>query len=291
MPVEKKLEVGVINVTAHPHTPETYIKLFKAASKIGAVKIRGNSFAELCHVTPESSTNLIYAEIYKYTDIDASSSWFNKLTSKLATQEEIDSITIPDEYKPNAAKFSVYLYPEKHLIFYESYYDTHSLGPKSATDFFGNLFKKEEIQNQFGVINVFHIPEKQLVDQIISSRNKELLYMTFTRPNPDSLEEMENELLDSMNDRNVAEITQEYKSTENEFIKMDNKLTLLSRIAAKNGILRTKIKNPNGSKTEISTASHPFKRQSYYDPKVTLSTEHFKSIVVGLIEKTKEWLN
>lgn len=286
---QKKMQIGVVNITIHPHTAQDYMNLISLATKVGAVKVRGNTYAELKH--PEIDDNLYYAEIYKYTDIDKNSAWYNKAKQKLATPDELEALIIPDNMAPNAGKFSLYFYPERHLIFYQAYYQNQTLSPNLVINFFERLFAHEKIKAQYGVVNVTHVPEKMLVEDLISNSSKETLRLELTRPNPDSLEEVEREVMARMNSRNVAVHKEEYKAIDDTFINMDDEMKTITRIAARNGKVTSKIKLPNGSKSIISTKNFPFSKVEYYDDKTISEVSMLKSVVTSLISTIRDWLN
>lgn len=286
---QRKLQLGVVNITIHPHTANDYVDLLNLSAKVGAVQIRGTTYAELKH--PEFVDDFLYAEIYKYTDIDKSSSWYNKSSEKLATPEEVDAIAIPDNLAPNAGKFSVYFYPRKHLIFYQSYYQNQKLSPNQVVTVFENLFSHHKIKSKYGIVNVTHVPEKKKVEELISNTQKETLQFELTRPNPDSLEEVEREIMERMNNRNVAVHRQEYKSIDNTFIEMDEDMKTLARVAAKNGKVTSRVKESNGAKTILSTQAFPFTVTEYFDDKIIGEIDMFKKVVNNLLSRVSEWLN
>ncbi|GAC04045.1 DUF4747 family protein [Paraglaciecola chathamensis] len=291
MAVNNKLQLGVINITVHPHTQDDYIELLQSASKIGAVKVRGTTYCELRHVEVDEAEGLVYCEVYKYTDIDKDAPWYNTNTLKLATEDEVKMLNIPDDYKPNAGKFSLYLYPKKHVIFYQSYYRNTEFSSKMAVNFFDNLFGVASITKKFGVVNVTHVPEKQKVSEFIDYSHKEQLSIILTRPNPDSLADVEKKLLERMNSRNVAEYKEDYKAIESKEISLDDDLKNTIRIASKNGYATTKVRLPNGAKKILSTRDYPYSYTEYFDPKEINETVMFKESVKKLIDKITDWLN
>ena len=292
----KKITVGVINVTIHPHTKELYIKLLKQAQIVGAVPIRASDAGMLCHVSEKNervkskSIKLVTGEIYKFTNIEIDGEWFHMTKEAMADEKELQHIEIPDEMKPNASKFSFCFYPEKHLLFYEGYYKGKNFSPYIALRFFENLFNSKQIKGEFGQVEVTHIPDSQKVNEIIGAKHKKLLKLKFTRPNPDSLSEAERKFLRTMNDRNVAKIEQEYKSIEGQDIEMDQELTQLSRIAARNGELLTKIVDHDGHPAELSTKSYPLIIKEYFDSDKTIQEYKFKLVVNSLISTVSKWL-
>jgi hypothetical protein len=291
MAIEKKVELGAINITVHPHSINDYIELFQKASKAGAIKVRGTTYCELRHVEVDEKEGLVYAEIYKYTDIDKNAPWYNTKTLKLATDTEVENINIPEDYKPNAGKFSLYLYPKKHIIFYQSYYKNSNFSSTMAVAFFENLFAKPSLIKHFGIVNVTHIPEKQKVSEIIDYANKESLTLNFSRPNPDSLADVERQLLEQMNHRNVKEYNQQFKAIDEQSLVFDEPLKTMTKIASKNGFASIKVKLPNGAKKIISTKDHPFSFTEYYDPQEINETAKFKVVVLALIDRITDWLS
>lgn len=137
MSKDKKIIIGAINITIQPHTPETYISLFRDAYQLKRpANVHGDQFAILSAVykleRDQKEPGPITGDIFKFTNINLASQWFNIETNDFATEEEVNDVNIPENLKPNTSRFSYIFFPEQHLFFYEGYYDGNTLAPSNA---------------------------------------------------------------------------------------------------------------------------------------------------------------
>lgn len=291
---EKKLQFGAINVTMQPHTPQKYIDLFKAVNKLGsAVHIAGDQYGLLAGVfkvdTGKKYPCPINGDIYRFTNINKNSQWFNTLTNGFATDNEVDGVVIPEYLKPNSTRFSYIFYPEQHLVFYESYFDGNCMGPSKATKFFQNLFSQEVIVKKFGKIEVTHIPDKSELEQALSIPIKEKISFKLTVPNSDSLAKAERLFMKRMNKMNAETFDASYKAKRGLSIELDEDLTQMAYISAKNGSCSIKGRGHDARPVEYTTAKHPFQHTQYYDPDIESAYESFLREATSLKDEVLKW--
>lgn len=280
MPREKKIELGAINITMHPHSPERYVDLFKKVKNLKKMQhIRSDKYGMLTSVQyldkKKGKTSPITGDLYRFTNIKVDGDWFNIDTYDKAEDDELGEIKIPNNLKPNSSRFSYLFFPEDHLLFYESYYDSHSLGPSNATKLVESLFNQQEITAKYGKIEVTHIPCIDALSKALGMKKLERLQLHISRPNPDDQSKAERKFLRRMNDLKVAEQKQEYKAQSGESIELDEELRTLTNIAARNGEVAAKGKDELSKPVTYSTSKHPWSDKIYYDPGVESAFDMF----------------
>lgn len=277
---EKKIIVGAINITMQPHSPEMYVKLFKLAHKLRKIvklnKTTGGLLAGLAEYRfGDEKIKPIIGDIWRFTQINMDDPWVNIETNDIASDDELNSIVIPAHLRPNGSRFSYFFYPDKHIVFYESYYDKHSLAASVAEKFFRELFSLEEIVDKFGEVEVTHFPDIKGLEDALNIPFKKRVEAIFTRPNPDTFAKEEAVVLNRMKKKNVRRIEQTYISEKDKSINVDEELRIIAKIAAKNGSLTIKGRDFADKPVEYSTTSVPFMAKEYYEPKEEPLIWHF----------------
>ena len=270
---QRKMDIGAINITIHPHTPARYVDMFKLASRhCIQVKI---GFKHMALITGVNAYDIqlrdkpdapIQGDIVKFTDIDLDGPWLNLQSNQPAEESDLAGINIPEHLKPNMTRFRFVFFPEKHILFYEAYDRGTMLNPNVATRIFKNIFSTELIEKEYGVVNVTHLPKKDAVEEALRTPRISSLKFKITRPNSDHFNEQETELLENLTNMHVAEARIEYKAIKGDSIVMDTQMNNLAKIAAKNGKFDLKGKDNNNRPVNFSTASHPMVEPFFFNP-------------------------
>ncbi|OFC70081.1 DUF4747 family protein [Alteromonas confluentis] len=264
----KKMSYGAINITTHPHSPRTYVDLFEAAySMKKPIKVYGDTHILMTSCAPEKlgKEKFLLGEIYKFTQIDMDSNWFNLDTNTYASDDEVGQVKIPDNLFPNSQKFTFVFYPEQHLIFYESYVSGHRLAPSLAVNFFKYLFASEKLVEKFGDVDVVHVPSADVYNEMMRLPIKTVIEMDIRKPNPDTFAKTANKVKQRMQNINAASMQQTYKAEKGESLEVDEEITLFSRLAAKTGELFIKGRDALNKVVTYSTKKHPMIIDSTYD--------------------------
>jgi hypothetical protein len=299
MALSKKLVVGAINITIHPHSPKKYINLIKYAGKKQIpIKIRKNLFGSIGnvhslskHPHDENATPPIMGNIYKYIDIDIEGNWFDIETRDLASDKDKESIYIPKKLKPNLDMLSFIFYPDEHLMVYESYETKNSITPQYAEKIIRESLNSDELITQYGIVNVKHHPETDKVDEIINLKDITSIYLETRRPNPDGLNGAEVKFKKRMEKLNAKTEIREYKADDSETLKPDNELKTDIRIAARNGEASIIHIDDNSKKVTHSTKSHPLMRTDFYDPEKILLQHTFVNLANKIRKHLSVWVN
>lgn len=292
---EKKLIIGAVNITIQPHTPERYLELMKAVYRLRKpANISGDQFGLLAGMhklaRDQEEPGPITGDIFRYTDINRNAQWFNTDTNDFADDDDVEGINIPENLKPNSSRFSYIFFPDQHLIFYEGYYDGNSFGPANAERFFTRLLNADEIAEDFGRVEVTHVPERNTLESAIRLRQKEKIMMMVKRPNPDDHAETERRVMERMRARNVEKFEQSYKAVSGQSIEMDDELETMAHISARNGSFYLKGKDENNRPVEYSTKEHPMTVTHYYDPDSESAFALLERVCLDLKDRLIEWI-
>lgn len=278
MAKHEKIEIGALNITMQPHSPELYRKLFDQANKRRRpIRLNGDKRAILHGgigkvKSKQSKTGPVTGSIFRWTHIDMADDWYNMLTNEPATNEDLKGVNIPEYLRPNSSLFTYIFYPEGHKLFYEAKYPRHKLSPTIATKFFHELFKDDVLFNEFGRVDVTHVPAKETISEMMELTNKDSIVIEMTRPNPDNFSGRRSEIKDRYNKMNVARSTTEYRSKKGEDITPDDNLIAEANIAAENGSVAVSRLDEDGLRQTVSTKDHPMLEADYVESQPILRT-------------------
>ncbi|QSR73464.1 DUF4747 family protein [Aeromonas jandaei] len=295
MAKNKKIEFGAINITTHPHSPEMYLKLFRAARRLeSSARLRGDQFGRIGLIKKlddsQKEPGPIEGEILKFTDIDIEGEWFNVKSKSVATEDDMADIYIPENLKPNLSRFSFIFFPVEHILIYEGYYDGKTLPPTLAETFFEKILNHPELKDKFGPVFVTHIPEANIIDKMLSLKGITNLTLITKRPNPDDLITTERKVHDRLKKWNASQEERTLKSIDGDELHLDSELKLEAKVAAKNGIVELKHYNYEGVKKTLSTKDHPMRRTEYYNPDSVLSFEILREMAYTLKKEISAWM-
>ncbi|HCC2629967.1 TPA: DUF4747 family protein [Klebsiella quasipneumoniae] len=274
----KKLTYGAVNITMHPHSPEKYVELFRMARKNSEnINLRGDSYATLSFFYPykkgQSENEPFEGEVLKFTDIDVEGDWFNIVKKDVASDEEKGKIVIPENLKPNVARFSFVFLPASHLLVYEMQDKSRNLTPRQMSSFITGIFSNEKIIKKFGKINVTILTEPESVQRMLALKGITCINMVTRRPNPDDLASAESIMQKRFKRIGVIEEDKTYKSERGQEIKPDVELKQDALIASRNGEVSIRRVNEFGLVEVHASSDTPLQRVEPYDPDVTSVTD------------------
>ncbi len=274
----KKLAYGAVNITMHPHSPEKYVDLFRMARKnAGNINLRSDSFATLSYFYPykkgQAHSEPFEGEVLKYTDIDINGDWFDIVKKDIATDEEKERISIPENLKPNVARFSFVFLPASHLLVYEMQDKNRHLSSRQMESFLNGIFSDERIIGKFGKVNVTILTEPESVERMLSFKGITCINMITRRPNPDDLASAESIMQKRFKRIGVIEEDKTYKSERGQDIKPDAELKQDALIASRNGEVSIRRINEAGLVETHASSDAPLQRVESYDSDVTSVSE------------------
>jgi len=121
---EKSIQIGVINITTHPHSANNYKEMFKMVfTKKITSKIRGDEWGMIgsLRVEAEEVEEILFGNFYKFLNIDSKGKWLDMSDLKpIDPSENGDLIPVPEHIKPNLKEISYVFHPGRHRLFFES---------------------------------------------------------------------------------------------------------------------------------------------------------------------------
>lgn len=266
--MEKKISGCLINITVHPHSKkDIYISLFEDIYNLDrAVRVHGDRYAWMSHLWSNTSSRgkkFLTGNIATFTRIDVDGSWIDMSTREAADEKRLKAVKAAvDGVQPNYHEFRFYFDPTSHQIVVEENDGKKSLSPSMSERFFREVCAASFIQETYGEVEVHVVPEKEAVSRIISSKYLRSIKIHITRPNPDSLAELEKELLDQLEDIGARTSEINYSAARGKTLRLDERTKRIARVARKNGFVEG---NVGGEK--LSTKDHPMIKVMQYEQK------------------------
>lgn len=277
---DRSLRFSRINIVTHPHTPEGYIKLMRAAFNSGqSVAIRGDQhlmIGEMRYLNADDPLQGLFGRLYRFVHIDKNAPWFNVEKNDVATEEELAQINIPENLRPNCTMFDFVFYPRGHAFYLEKQSGHLSLSPGLATKMLRSLFAHPQIVQEFGEIEVNVFADKEHLDHILKIHDLRRLVIEVTKPNPDELATADAKVKARLAMVNARKLKIEIVAESKESIKIDQDDDLKATAmvaAAGNGKVVGYGYTQNGNRVEESTLAKSWEDGVTYDPDLQTSAD------------------
>lgn len=267
---KRKLTIGVVNITIHPHSPERYVELLKDAVNLKLTASIGNLQSALINkVSPyevgaKGKSPLLSGTFVRFQNIDTEGDWFDVLSSEIAQAEDLAKVNIPANLKPNTILYDFVFFPEVHKLFYEMESKDSKITPIQMESALRSILNSPELEEKYGRVEVTNIPETDKLIQALALKSISNIKLLITRPNADHFADLERQFLNQMNSENVGEIVIEKRAVKGESITVTDNLRDTAKIAEKNGYAEIKGHDEKGIPISFSTKSHPLKITDYF---------------------------
>lgn len=263
MPRRQKMEVGGLNIRLHPHSDDRYRQLFKEMFKARVVaKVHGDRYGMVTSLSKiDDETDVVHGVLSTFLKIDTDGGWFNTATLKEASDEDLETLSIPENLRPNVKIYRFYFDVKSHKIAFEHYSDGNTFTHSSAQKFFDNLFRNKSLRSKFGDVKVSIIQQRGGMEKIFSIPRITDIDIFIAKPNSDIWDEDFEEQLESKNARSMRI---QFKAERGQGIKRDKALEMLIRASLENGHTEAKGYGANGHET-VSTESYPKIVQDHYE--------------------------
>ncbi len=294
MPRPKTLYMGAINITLHPHKPETYIELFEAVldgTQMADAGMNHKMFlGRLGTIVDDKPLDGLAGDFYRFFNLDKKSAWIDVVERRALKRGEASRMKeIPENLKPDASRFQFVFFPDTHKLIFTlkgEYFENSLTKPRAAPSISPNrmvfvleeLFSTPKIVKKFGKVSVTAIPIKEKVEELLNLKRLQILTIDLTRPNPDDFATIERRHFKKLDDQNIDKQTVIVHAASADGIKPDEDTKQLARVAASNGKVRAEGYDAAGKKRIESTVSHPHIETAQYYPKT-------QQVIEVLIEK------
>ncbi|WP_295548620.1 DUF4747 family protein [uncultured Pseudacidovorax sp.] len=248
----------------NPHSPDRYRSLMQRAyaiqKPIALGKLHGVmlGFLKASDAERVEDADFLEGELFRFVKIDMSLPWFNAVTLREATEDEVTEISIPEHLLPNLQRLQFVFNVKRHRLFYISKDRDVTLGPGTAERFFQQLFDiVREGRVSFPPITVTAVPDSDSIDTILSIHKLKKLRIELSVPNPDDGEEDEERFRRRLEKQKARKQVTELYAESGKGLKPDQETISLARVAAENGFVRGEGNSEEGTKVIENTKNTP----------------------------------
>jgi hypothetical protein len=280
----KKLPMGIVNITLHPHSPQRYVELFTTLFSLDAMAdttMNHKMFlGRVSAIVEGKPLDGIAGEFYRFFNLDKRSAWISIATRTALRRTETNRVKdIPDDLKPDASSFQFVFYPQHHRLVFTlrgQYFENSlvnprtppSMSPHSLVAVLNQLFADPKIVQEFGKVEVTAEPRKEKLEEMLVLKRMQHVRVELTRPNPDDHSAIERRYLKKLDDQNVRQQIIELRAATGSGIRLDDDMKQVARIAASNGKVEVEGYNEQEKRVFESTEEHPFTDTVTYNPKL-----------------------
>lgn len=262
----KSFEIGVLNVTAHPHSPEIYLSIFREALDLRQqVKVRGASHVAIrgFRGINEDAAGGIVGTFYKFDIIDQDTPWVN-LESYLPELDEDGNPVrpVPGHLAPNLRVIPFVFFPNGHRL----YYETKHLSPAELARSLYKMFNVSQMRERFGEVNIVTEQTSEQLARILKIEVLSKLEIFINLPNPDDLSGLEARVQERLRRQQARKYREEFTSKDG--LLPDEETVATMHVALSNGFVKAEGRE-DGRRVSESTQNHPVRIKAQYDPRGT----------------------
>lgn len=238
MPRNSKVEVAGVNIRIPKEADRNYTALIETIRDVRrGVRVFGHSYVAISHFDSREGVGIFS----KYTEIDVDGDWFDLEDFDSASEDDLDSIVIPENLRPNLDQFYFKIDADIHVLGFEKYGDSRSLSTRSIEKYFEESLTWPEVVNRFGRVEADIIKSYGEVERLLELPELKELKLTIRRPNPDDVGDGLAELIEErLREQNGDEYEEVLKARGKRSLKPNARTKALARVAAENGDVKAK---------------------------------------------------
>ena len=284
---ERKIEVGILNIKTHPHSPKQYADLFKDIYEMELPgKIRGSFFGIVGNMRSigDDPVDGLEGFVYKFMNLDPNAPWLNLENRKVLDRDSEGRPIIPDHIKPDLKMIPFIFFPKSHRLVF----DKKGISAGSLQRMLEAIFAHEAIVKKNGGVDVLVESSHESIERILKIPRKTKLTIKISKPNPDEGSEDEKRVLKKMGMQNADRMEHVLASKNKEGLKPDNDTQILMRTARSNGVVLAEGRDENEQKITESTKDHPYTATDSYDPDRMTLLEAIRRIAFAVVKDVLE---
>ncbi len=283
----KTIRIAVLNIVMPPpHSPARYVELLKTAFRLHrAVNLRGDfkGMIGACSARDDA----VNGQMYKFFNLDMDSPWFDISRRQQAEEDDLAQISIPENLKPHHQSFDFILFPRQHKLAYVSSDASESLSPATAKKLLDRVFADHELVRRFGEVFVTVEPRREQLQRILDMPRLKRLRIEISPPNPDDLDDAEQDLLKRMENERAKKMVVELGSSHPKGLAPDKAHKTLARIAQSNGKVVGSGENSEGRVIQLSTVDQPLIEPVTFDPNIEMRSTALQRKAQELMRKLR----
>lgn len=269
MPRPEQITLAALNITMHPHSAEIYADRFRRAvdshrERNEHVQLRGD-FYGMIHTAFLFNDNEpaggFEGSIFRFMEINKKDPWFNTLSAKPASREEMSDLRIPDHLRPKLSTIRYNFFPDIHTLVFVTKHKRNVLPADAAQLLFERILNHPSLAPENEALRpakVNVIKSEAVLERILSIDRLDKLEIVYDKPNPDDPGDFEAEIEKALAKQHVGKIEAKYESDgTSDGITPDEKTKALARLAGRNGHVTGAGRDETGRTVRLSTLGQP----------------------------------
>lgn len=280
-----KVEVSAVNIRIPADKTRDYPSLLNELFQLkSGVRVHGNTYVAITFFNTEEGNGIIS----KYSEIDVDGDWFDIEFFDIASDEDIEKISIPENLRPNYSAFYFQLDIDLHVLAFETYSESKSLSSRSVQKYFDEILQTKEIRENFGFVEADIIKSYGEVSRILSLPNLNELRLTIKRPNSDDVSgDLAKDIEERLRSQNAEEYEETIKSKDEDGLSPNERTQKLAMIAAENGQVSAK-SIVNGVMVPHFTTETPLKEVDTFSRDERRPMAVFRELAERIFVRVKE---
>ncbi|MRG95592.1 DUF4747 family protein [Polyangium spumosum] len=287
----KRMQVAVLNITTHPHTPAQYIELFLRAKQERVVGLaHGDRHAIVSSFSKSTSNDieLWTGHLNSFVDFDPKAPWLNVERGEAAAPNEVASVQLPEDLKPSMKQAFFAFAPQSHRFVFEL---DSGLGAHSVCRAMRLILNNKKVRGELPEVTVTIEQERETLERIFEMQTLKHLRIMVTRPNPDDFGDEDEEIERRLERQRARKLTLTLDSEKGQGLTPDDETRKLARLAMSNGRVFAEGVGPKGPQ-KISTENHPLIGTTLYNAVTTLKDVAFvqaaKEVLTSVFTKVRK---
>lgn len=285
---KRVVRLAALNVKVDPHPTGIYLRLFERAAKDGkAVQISGDRAAQVATCMNFDDRTFV-GNFWTYTRIDRKKAAFDLKNRKVMSKAEVAQLLSAtlDTAGVNGKPFGFGFDVDSHTLVYEH----GKMSPRVLATVLEKILHSVKAGLGINNISVDVVQDEAVLERIFALRLR-WLEIKITRPNPDDLADLAEEIRDELAKQKAKAITRKLEAEEDQALVPDERTIQLSAVGVANGHVTGHGYDPT-SKRVVSetTASAPLIHAEVYDPKDDNPDNFLSRAASRFVEVAKERL-
>ncbi|WP_353191069.1 DUF4747 family protein [Pandoraea pnomenusa] len=285
----RQFSASGINVRVHTqHHWSEYVSLWNSLHALKRPITHGPTalmIGDVKEVNDGSPEDGLYGYLYRFLNIDPNDPWFNIVAHKKATDKEVEEVSIPPALKPNLKEIPYFFDVKKHRFYFIRKEKDGGVAPASVHRLFEKLTAAKSVKDRFQKVDITVLTEVGAVEAMLKWPVISSLTIHVERPNPND-EEDDEAVFRRLRRRNVVSETHVYKKAPGaSSVTPDADMNREAKVAANNGEVIVKGKNPQFQRDSASSTEFPMHINGQYDPNIQTLWQALISTVMAHQEK------
>lgn len=265
------VEFNALNISAKPHPPGVYRRLFEAfANK--RVKYYGEKIAAFSKPS-ESIDGIFYGVLITWTEIDRNQSVIDTVLLKKPEPGVLSQIKIPDNLGFNAQLFYYAFREADHILVIETRNPENArLSSSSVERIFRSIFDKEHLSNEAlgqprpEIVEVDLVVQKDAVDKIFSIKHLHTIQISVATPNQDDNTEDADAIIERLRKIGAGREIITYRAEDTKVgLKPDDAMKRQGEAALRHGYVQGE-GDDGEKKVSLNSKSYPKTERRYIGP-------------------------